>query len=74
MSFQCCSLDLIQLTWRARGRLTKAAVDDLWASFNSGADDDPYAATAIASTSKPVDKPKKIKITVSYDFVGERIT
>ena len=55
-------------------RLTKAAVDDLWASFNSGADEDPYAASSTASTSKAVEKPKKIKITVSYDFVGEKIT
>lgn len=54
--------------------LTKAAVDDLWASFNSGAEEDPYAASATASTSKAADKPKKIKITISYDFVGEKIT
>lgn len=55
------------------GSLTKAAVDDLWASFNSGADDDPYATTSKAPT--PVaPKPKKIKITVTYQFVGETVT
>ncbi|KAK4048250.1 hypothetical protein OIO90_005869 [Microbotryomycetes sp. JL221] len=57
--------------------LTKADVDDLWASFNS--EPSPYANSATLSstantgntiTTKP--KPKsKIKITVNYEFAGE---
>ncbi|ORY84152.1 bucentaur or craniofacial development-domain-containing protein [Leucosporidium creatinivorum] len=54
--------------------LTKAAVDDLWASFNSGADDDPYAATSSKAPTPAAPKPKKIKITVTYQFVGETVT
>ncbi|KAK4699496.1 hypothetical protein P7C70_g6764, partial [Phenoliferia sp. Uapishka_3] len=48
--------------------LTKAAVDDLWASFNAPEDQGTSASAEVAKVS-----PKKIKITVQYDFVGETI-
>ena len=52
-----------------RDRLTKADVEDLWASFN-----EPDLPVASTSSGQPVVAPKKIKITVSYQFVGETVT
>ncbi|KAL8277130.1 hypothetical protein RQP46_010458 [Phenoliferia psychrophenolica] len=52
--------------------LTKAAVDDLWASFNAPEQDDaqPTASTSTSTSAAP----KKIKITVEYQFVGETVS
>lgn len=50
-------------------RLTKSDVDDLWASFNTP--DEPVASTSSVTRAPVV---KKIKITVSYQFVGETVT
>lgn len=48
--------------------MSKDAVEDLWASFNAPEE-------VVASTSKAAaPKPKKVTITVSYEFVGETIT
>lgn len=49
-------------------RLTKEAVDDLWASFNAPEDPVPSSSTVAPAA------PKKITITVQYEFVGETVT
>ncbi|KAM0752904.1 BCNT-domain-containing protein [Meredithblackwellia eburnea MCA 4105] len=55
----------------AEPAMTKEDIDDLWASFN-----EPIASVkpSANSTSKAPPPPKVIKITVQYEFAGEKIT
>ncbi|KAI5481013.1 craniofacial development protein 1 [Pseudohyphozyma bogoriensis] len=57
----------------AEPALTKEDVDDLWASFNAP-EPDTAAASSSSTAPKKVEAPKKIKITVQYEFAGETVT